>query len=69
MISYDGWKLASPYDNDSEWSETIAGVGCGADNDCEWEGDIEAECVGVEDYYTYYWTCPECKSENEGQVM
>ena len=22
MLGYDGWKLASPYDDDAEWEET-----------------------------------------------
>jgi hypothetical protein len=69
ISGYDGWKTASPYDDDAEWEEEVSDVGCGADNDCEWAGDIQASCVGNEDNYTYYWTCPECGSDNEGQVM
>ena len=69
MNDYDSWKLASPYDDDAEWVETVEGAGCGADNDCEWAGDIEASCVGNSESYTYYWRCPGCGSDNEGEVF
>lgn len=67
-MDYDSWKLASPYDDEAEWNETVYGVGCGADNDCEWFGDVDAGCVGNEDEYTYYWTCAGCGANNEGDV-
>jgi hypothetical protein len=34
---------------------------------CGWNGIVTASCVGNEDEYTYYWTCPECAVDNEGQ--
>lgn len=85
--SYDSWKLASPYDDDTEWEETIeptcemeldhAPDGHTCNDNCEpsedyhccgWNGTLTASYVGNEDNYTYYWTCPECGSDNQGEV-
>lgn len=88
MSGYDGWKTASPYDEDFEWDEDrnvtceilleadiptthSCGFECTPEEDqheCSYAGELEVSCVGAGDDYTYYWTCPECKFEHEGEV-
>lgn len=55
MIGYDGWKLASPYDNDSEWDEKFSPT-CEAELDYAPDGhECNDNCDGSNCYHSCGW--------------
>ena len=55
MFGYDGWKTASPYDNDAEW-EGVFSPTCEAELDYAPKGHTcNDNCDGIEGYHSCGW--------------
>jgi hypothetical protein len=55
MMGYDGWKLASPYDDENEWEETIEPT-CETELDREPDGhNCNDNCEASEGFHLCGW--------------
>lgn len=48
-----------------KWLNALSAYPLAVDQECNFEGDVDAQFSGGKTSYTAYWTCPRCGTEGE----